>query len=186
MKIYTRTGDNGETSLLYGGRFRKSETIFEILGTLDELNAHLGLAAVYKHTKVKKLILSLQSDLFFIGAELADTRVSKTKFDFLIEKTTNLESQIDLIDSKLPQLKNFILPGGSLTASYLHLSRAICRRLERILVTYVGHSKKTSIDYSPLLKYINRLSDLLFVLSRYTNKLQLKKDIIWSGYVKKI
>lgn len=186
MKIYTRTGDNGETSLLYGGRFRKSETIFEILGTLDELNAHLGLVCTYKNIKVRKLVSTLQSDLFFVGATLADTRVSKSKFEFLVEKTNYLETQIDLIDSKLPQLTNFILPGGSLTAAYLHLSRAICRRLERILVSYATHAKKDKMDYAPLLKYINRLSDLLFVLSRYVNKLQSKRDIIWSGYAKKI
>jgi len=169
MKIYTKTGDLGQTSLIYGGRFAKSEDIFEVLGTLDELNALLGLMP-------SNQIATIQSCLFELGALLANQMAKSADFAIFGDYTSQLEDTIDDLEEKLPTLRNFILPGGSSKAAYFHLARAVCRRLERALVRLY---KKRTIGRKYTFMYINRLSDLLFVLARTTNHKLRKKDIIW-------
>jgi cob(I)alamin adenosyltransferase len=175
-KIYTKKGDNGETSLLYGGKFSKSEPIFDVLGTLDELNANLGLIRTDKNPFLEKIITSVQSDLFVIGASLADYQEKGSLVINYSKKTITLEKYIDKISSKIPELRNFILPKGSINSVYLHLCRAVCRRLERQIVKLMNQNESVNKGLS---KYINRLSDLLFVLARYVNLDEGNKDFIW-------
>jgi len=161
VPIYTKTGDKGITGLPGGKRLAKSNALFAILGTIDELNAHLGFAGSLK------IVKQIQKELFELGASIAGG--SKFAGD-----VTELEKHIDVIDKKLPPLRNFILPGGTLEASHLHLARTVCRRLERLLA-------KTPQKYikKGILKYVNRLSDLLFVLARNANYTSKVSDIIW-------
>ncbi len=181
-KIYTGQGDEGKTRL-YGGRIVfKDDPRIEVCGTLDELNCIVGLVLSVKSAgRLKKVLRSVQNDLFLISAELAapDMKGKKTfKIKFNHQKIRELESGIDDLDRKLPPLKNFILPGsGTLTASQLHLARSVCRRAERRLVTLSRHEK---ID-SNIRIYLNRLSDLFFMLARYANHIQNKNDIIWKN-----
>lgn len=174
MKIYTKKGDLGKTSLyLSKKRLAKSKKIFTVLGTVDELNASLGLASKVKIKSVQEVVISIQNDLFYIGFLLASPSRNQNLFE---QKTLNLEKNIDKFDSQLPPLKNFILPSGSVYSIYFHISRAVCRRLERNLVLYIGQKRK---GFTDILKYINRLSDLLFVLARYVNYRASVRDIIW-------
>jgi len=168
--IYTKTGDDGTTSLFNNQRCTKSDPVFDVLGTLDELNSCLGFLHIYKNDEIVKLIKNIQRDLLLLGSHIAG---SESNLSIWEDKCSQFEKIIDEYDSKLEDLHNFILPGGSLFSSYLNLSRSVCRRLERSLVKY--HS---STEY---LKYINRLSDLLFVLARYINKLEEIPDSIWKG-----
>ena len=181
-KIYTGQGDGGKTRL-YGGRIvYKDDPRIEVCGTLDALNCIVGLVLSIKSAGwLKKVLRPVQNDLFLISAELA-APVKKGKKAFKIkfnqQKIRELESGIDDLERQLPPLKNFILPGsGTLAASQLHLARSVCRRAERRLVTLSRHEK---ID-SNILIYLNRLSDLFFMLARYANHIQNKKDIIWKN-----
>jgi cob(I)alamin adenosyltransferase len=167
-KIYTKTGDDGYTKNLLGKRKPKSDLEFEIVGTLDELNACLGLLHTSKNKKLLAQIRELQSDLLTIGALVSGFKSSNK--DEFSKRVSKLESLIDAYDAKNKPLKNFILPGGSFESGILHYTRTICRRLERLLVRHVK-------DVSVLI-YINRLSDLLFVLARFFNS-KGKKDILW-------
>ena len=180
-KIYTKTGDNGETSLYFGERFFKSENIFDILGNLDELNSFLGLTYTSrsKDKKIKALVIKLQRELFNLGAVLATVKekTALSEIQLYEGKVKELERHIDEIDKKLPVLKNFIIPSGDIKAVYFHVARAICRRVERNLVKEVKNNERTELI--PIIKYINRLSDLLFTLARYSNKLSDKKEIVW-------
>jgi cob(I)alamin adenosyltransferase len=178
MSIYTKTGDKGETSLYSGGKFPKSSQVFEVLGNMDELNASLGLVKAPKSKEINTQIHKIQSELFEIGTYIADQRKTAEADEFLKTRTESLESLIDLWDKELPELKNFILPGGTNTAAQLHLSRAICRRLERSLVRYLEEEKLEETEYR---KYFNRLSDLLFVMARYSNHKGGVSDIIWGS-----
>ena len=163
--IYTRTGDKGETSLIRGERFPKSHYIFEVLGNIDELNSTLGFLSETPVKEIRDYANSIQADLFEISAYIAERKTVK-----LDDKIKDIEKLIDKLDSKLPPLKNFILSGGSRYAVYLHLCRSICRKTERHVV------KANMTTYTP---YFNRLSDLLFILARYTNMKLHKKDVKW-------
>ncbi len=171
--IYTRTGDSGETSLFGGSRVPKTHQRIVAIGTIDELNAIIGvISSLTKTKKIKTILETIQSDLFSIGAELANTKSEKVTSSQNIEF---LEKNIDELDSKLNQLRNFILPGGILVASQSQLARSISRRAEREVLKLHSTAKVNQ----EILKYLNRLSDFFFVLSRYFNKAAGSKEIIW-------
>ena len=178
MKIYTRTGDSGETSLFGGTRVGKDDPRVAAYGDVDELNAHLGLARAHAaDAEIEAEIARLQRDLFALGAQLADptaqvgAKVSKAVVrDGDVER---LEHVIDTFDAELPPLKNFILAGGSPCGAALHVARAVCRRAERGMVALDPPIEPV------LLKYINRLSDLLFVLARTANQRASAAETIW-------
>lgn len=180
MKIYTKTGDNGETSLFGGKRVWKDDLRIAAYGTVDELNAVIGIALTEIDDKeLCSLLLSLQNELFVLGSDLA-TPLDKGNKGFVIpriekENYQRLELLIDKYEAKLPELKNFILPGGSKGAANLHLARTVCRRAEREVVSL---SKNEEIN-SEVEIYLNRLSDLLFVLARYQNFITGTADINW-------
>ncbi len=176
MKIYTKNGDNGSTTIATGKKIKKSSQILWVIGTLDELNASLGFLHNYKEKKLVTLVINLQKDLMGLGSLIAGAKVS---LDFE-EKTTELENIIDSYESKLPKLSNFILQGGTQEANYLHTARVICRRLERELVK-LFKTEKMHLQYHKVGKYVNRLSDLLFVLARYVNFKSGHKEIIWKN-----
>jgi cob(I)alamin adenosyltransferase len=181
MKIYTRTGDDGTTGLIGGARVRKSDARLECTGTIDELNASLGLAAVAMDGQMRELVLQIQNDLFVIGAHLASPDAPCTPSNGLPlldeQLIARLEMQIDTANDELPPLQNFILPGGSEVAARLHLSRTICRRAERLLVDFAMDRPTPSI----LLTYLNRLSDWLFVHARLANHRAGVGDVIWKA-----
>lgn len=170
MKIYTRTGDRGETGLFDGTRVAKSHGRVEACGEVDELNAWLGLARASRlDPDLDEVIGTIQRDLFALGASLADpgrkiaARVEKAALT--TEDISNLERIIDRLEAALPALRRFLLPGGSESGALLHLARAACRRAERRVVS-LGVA-----DVDPIvLTYVNRLSDLLFVMARTVNQ----------------
>ncbi len=153
-KVYTRGGDEGFAATLLWGRRRKSDDIFEVVGTLDELNSFLGWAASHSSVEVLRPV---QNDLFEIGFAV----MSAQPFDPEGLRVAWLEAQIDRIDAENPPLTRFILPGGSPPAAAVHCARAVCRRAERVLVAFEASA--------PIIRYLNRLSDLLFVLGRRLN-----------------
>ena len=159
MPIYTRIGDKGDTITLSGKKVSKDDPRVEAYGLVDELNASIGVAMAFSDDNEIKEVLSIaQKDLFIIGAELA---IEKGAKKLTPSKTEKLEKSIDKIEPKLPYLANFVIPGGSKTAALLHHARTISRRAERRIVSA---SKIVKIN-PEILKYINRLSDLLFVLA---------------------
>ena len=165
MKIYTKTGDKGLTSLIGGTRVAKHHIRIESYGTVDELNSHIGLIACQEIDPHHKVILKeIQDRLFTIGSSLAaDPEKSKMKIpDLLEEDITLLETEIDLMNEVLPELRHFILPGGNTLVSYCHLARCVCRRAERLTVALA----ETSFVDTKVTVYLNRLSDYLFVLGR--------------------
>ncbi|MEX0779472.1 MAG: cob(I)yrinic acid a,c-diamide adenosyltransferase [Balneolales bacterium] len=168
MKIYTKTGDTGETSLFGGQRVSKTNVRIEACGQVDELNSTLGLARSFHPTKVNETLLQrLQNELFVLGADLATPPSRETKIERINEAhITFLESQIDALQEELQPLQFFILPGGTSAASTLHLSRTVCRRAERACI----HCAETEDINNDAVIYLNRLSDLLFVMTRYENK----------------
>ncbi|HRN86424.1 MAG TPA: cob(I)yrinic acid a,c-diamide adenosyltransferase [Candidatus Dojkabacteria bacterium] len=183
MKIYTKTGDKGETSLYGGTRVAKDSAIIDAIGNVDELNASIGLAiskipSLKKYAEIQKILLEIQYHLFKVGGDLASpfdinqklkqVRISEVEVEYL-------EENIDNIEKKLETLRNFILPGGSEIGAILHLSRSICRRAERSVVYANEENKLNPI----LIIYLNRLSDLLFVLARFTNKKQNIPEKSW-------
>jgi cob(I)alamin adenosyltransferase len=170
MKIYTKTGDAGETGLLGGARVPKDHPRVASYGDVDELNAVLGLVRAHApEPGASKLLLEIQRDLFALGAQLADPthRVASKKAKTAIPsaRIRRLEKAIDAREAKTPPLRHFVLPGGSRPAAFLHLARTVCRRAERSLVSL---AREAPLD-PRLLVYLNRLSDLLFVLARYEN-----------------
>ena len=174
MKIYTKTGDKGKTTLYGGQRILKSDLRVETYGFVDELNSLLGVViSVLPDKKIKNNLLDIQSDLLDIGSSLANPKVKKIQN--LEKKVMKFENDIDQITKKLPPLTNFILPGGSLGASMLHFARTVCRRVERRIVSL---SQKETIDFQ-ILVYFNRLSDLLFTYARYINLVDKNQDVIW-------
>jgi cob(I)alamin adenosyltransferase len=184
MKIYTKTGDNGETSLFGGERIPKDALRIEAYGTVDELNSVLGIArSLQPHKSILKVLDSLQNDLFVVGADLATPVTTKNNYVPRIKKNNihRLEKTIDTFQEHLKPLKTFILPGGSETASYLHLARTVCRRAERCTVRL---SRNEDIG-SFVIIYLNRLSDLLFVLARYANRIDNSDEIQWLGIKRK-
>jgi cob(I)alamin adenosyltransferase len=184
MKVYTKTGDKGDTSLFGGRRLPKSALRIDAYGTVDELNAHLGVVRALKPSaEVESILEQLQNQLFVLGADLAtpmDTVSPKTQ-RIQQDHIYNLEIIIDQIDAQLKPLQSFILPGGQLAGAQMHIARTICRRAER-LVDALG--RKEDIGNFPLV-YLNRLADLLFVLARYTNILAGIPETTWSDGSKK-
>lgn len=179
MKIYTKTGDSGQTSLFGGERVLKSDLRIETYGTVDELNAFLGMAAAEISDKeLKEVIKSIQNELFAAGTELATPveKQNKVKIPKISEETIyRIEKLIDKYDAKLPELKRFILPGGSKTSAILHIARTVCRRAERRVVEL-----SSTVEISGNIRiYLNRLSDFLFVLSRYANQINQIPDVEW-------
>jgi len=177
MKIYTKTGDAGDTGLFGGPRVRKDCPRIEAYGTVDEVNAVLGLArAEALSSDVDLLLARVQNELFELGAELATPDPQGKKTATLGEENVAaLEAAIDRHEAILPPLKQFILPGGTRAAALLHLARTVCRRAERRLVTL-----SASEPVSPnLIIYLNRLSDLLFVLARSVNHSASRADVPW-------
>jgi cob(I)alamin adenosyltransferase len=171
-KIFTRTGDSGTTGLADGSRVRKDVERVQAMGTVDELNSNIGvLLAEDMPGVIRTCLVDVQHDLFDLGGELSipghpvmtETHVAR------------LEAAIEDFNAGLPPLKDFILPGGSRAASLAHVARTVCRRAERRLVTLSQHEKIAP----PLLKYLNRLSDLLFVLGRALNRHGGCSDVLW-------
>ena len=171
-KIYTKGGDNGYTSIVGGKRVKKSSSIIEAISNVDELNAVLGFVINYLRSNQKKIIQNIQNDLFDLGADLA-TPLSRKKNTIRLSnnQTGYLEKEIDKINAELKPLTSFILPGGEKVSGLLHLARTISRRCE---ISIVKLKEKQKINLETL-KYVNRLSDLLFVLARQTNK----NEILW-------
>jgi cob(I)alamin adenosyltransferase len=180
-KIYTKTGDDGMTGLLGNRRVPKDDLRIEVYGTVDELNAALGLARAQRlDSAADTLVAELQNELFVVGAALADP-VAHGPFHNAVtgEHVTRLETAIDSLETELAPLAQFIVPGGTPAAAQLHLARAICRRAERLVVRL---DQKSEEDVpKPLLVYLNRLSDLLFVLARAVNHRAGVADTPWKG-----
>jgi len=180
VKIYTKGGDSGDTSLFGGDRVRKSSYRIEAYGTVDELNSAIGLAlTVCQHQDLTGILEDTQHDLFVLGSDLATPLAKKNAAITRIseQEAQKLESVIDEIELKLPPLTSFILPGGSELAARLHMCRTICRRAERAIVEL---SDNETLNAASVL-YINRLSDFLFVLARYANLLEDTADINWKS-----
>ncbi len=180
IKIYTKTGDKGETGLPGGGRVPKDAKVTEVCGSIDELNTVLGLArAARVPDDVDRLLDRIQSRLFDLGAEVARLG-AETHSARRIEATDvqALEEAIDQFEAELPPLRNFILPGGAFAAAQLHFARAVCRRAERWLVGLMREVPGLSPE---ILIYLNRLSDLLFVLARVVNLRAGQPETIWRG-----
>ena len=176
-KIYTKTGDKGKTSLASGKRVNKDHIRIKSYGSIDELNSILGIVRETISKKNKKMISEIQNDLFDLGADLATPIVSKPKFKPLRiteKQVSKIEKWIDQFNKNLSPLNSFILPGGSLSASYLHNGRTVARRAETNIVTL---SSREKVNPQALI-YINRLSDLFFVMARAENN-NGKKDILW-------
>ena len=169
MKIYTKTGDNGTTGLLGGTRVPKDHLRVAAYGDVDELNALLGLVKSEAEGSLSRLLGQIQRDLFALGAQLADpsARVARRKAKATVgaAQTRRLERAIDKAEAGLPALTAFILPGGTSLGAHLHLARTVCRRAERAVITL---NRDSPLD-PRLLEYVNRLSDLLFVLARAAN-----------------
>lgn len=179
MKIYTKTGDDGTTSLFDGTRVLKDHKRVCLYGELDELNGVIGLVVSYlDDADFRAELHEVQKDLFALGAQLANPshKKQKQKSDFSEEKVLRLEKQIDTMERSLKPMTSFILPGGTNAASALHLARTICRRAERSLVHF-NHAV-TELD-DIFIRYVNRLSDYLFVAARYANFLEDQEDIPW-------
>jgi len=183
MKIYTHTGDDGSTGLFGGNRVQKSHPRIRAYGTVDEVNSALGLAIAHlpatgAFDTVRTHLTDCQNDLFAIGADLATPFESKASVPRIgDENVASVENAIDEMEAQLPPLSRFIVPGGHPAAAALHLARTTCRRAEREVVDAM-HGE----SLNPLaVKYLNRLSDLLFVAARHVNRLAEIPDVIWEG-----
>ena len=178
MKIYTRTGDDGSTGLFGAGRVAKDHARIEAIGAVDETNAAIGTAhaAAGDQPKLQKLLYELQHYLFDAGADLATPLESRARTRRItIGHTTKLENAIDNLSEPLEPLKHFVLPGGCDLAARLHLARVVCRRAERRVVTLSGHENVNE----QVVIFLNRLSDMLFVLARRANLGANVPDICW-------
>jgi cob(I)alamin adenosyltransferase len=178
MKIYTKTGDTGTTSLLGGTRVLKSELKIESYGTLDELNAWIGvLRDSNSDERTRDTLKEIQDRLFTMGAELAsEPEQNKQKLPDLFEKDIErLEHEMDQMNEVLPAMTHFVLPGGHLAVSYAHVARTVCRRAERNIVRLTEHEKVNPL----IIRYVNRLSDYLFVLSRWMSKELSAEEVKW-------
>jgi cob(I)alamin adenosyltransferase len=180
MKIYTRTGDQGETGLFGGKRVSKDDARVEAYGSVDEANAAIGLALAHCRVESVRLVLTeLQADLFTLGAELASVPGTEAKLGIALlteADVTRLEQAIDAAEAGLPPLKNFILPGGPPDVAALHLARTVARRAERRVLTL---SQREPLR-SSVLVYLNRLADLLFVLARQEQHETGGTDVPWA------
>ena len=179
MKIYTKTGDKGETSLFGGKRMPKDSLRIEAYGTVDEVNSIIGVCRSLNTAKeIDQIFQELQNDLFVLGADLATPISSSSKESRRIQPTdvSRLERHIDVIEPHLTPLNAFILPGGNRTASMVHFARTVCRRAERLVVQL---SREENIGDQPVI-YLNRLSDLLFVMARWINALSNTGETQWN------
>lgn len=189
MKIYTKTGDGGTTSLFGGKRVDKNSLRIETYGNVDELNSQIGTVIAQNPVNdVTKKLTRIQKELFILGCDLASPNEVKVSTSLKLRgaskvprvkksMVTKLEREIDKWSTTLPQLKKFILPGGGQIGAKLHLARTVARRVERSIVELASQEK---INKNALI-YINRLSDWFFVLARLVNKMEDKKEIIWKG-----
>lgn len=180
LKIYTKTGDKGETGLLDGSRVGKDHLRVASYGEIDELSAVLGcVRAESRDARLRALLQEIQRDLFALGAQLADPKARvasrKAKAALPPDRVKLLEDTIDRLEAKMPPLRAFILPGGSRVGSLLHLARTVCRRAERSVVA-LAH--REVVDPQALV-YVNRLSDLLFVLARSENRRRRRPEETW-------
>ncbi len=179
MRIYTRQGDKGQTTLFDGTRVAKNNIRLHTYGTLDELNSVLGTAAaICPHESLRRSVFAVQQQLFDLGADLATPLGSKNSARirrFTAEDAAALEPQIDAAEASLLPLKTFVLPGGSPLAAQLHVARTVCRRAERYLVELM---ELEDVGPGPLV-YLNRLGDLLFTWARLANHLEGVADIPW-------
>lgn len=181
VRIYTKTGDDGTTGLLGPGRVAKDNLRVEAYGTVDELNAALGVARSQGlDPDANALVARLQEELFVLGSALADPAPDGPFHHAITDRhVEDLESTIDQLEDALEPLTQFILPGGAPSAAQLHLARTICRRAERLAVTL---SRQAGQDVpGVIIVYLNRLSDLLFVLARFVNRRAGVADILWKG-----
>ena len=182
-KIYTRTGDAGTTALGTGERVPKHSSRIAAYGTIDETNAFIGVARIHargEHPDVDAMLGRIQNDLFDLGADLTmperGPKPARERLRVSEAQVKRLEDEIDAMNSQLSPLRSFVLPGGSAAAAALHVARTVCRRAERAMVELAGQPDEGVT--APALKYINRLSDLLFVASRYVNE-RGKGDVLW-------
>lgn len=177
QNLYTRTGDSGTTGLLGGKRIHKDSLRIQAIGEVDELNCHIGvIRSLCRDEQINNLLRELQDLLFELGAELAHPTSSR----LIQPHAARVEQFIDRLDESLPPLRTFILPGGDLTAAQCHLARSVCRRAERSLfrLAHTDHVNSAS------LQFLNRLSDLLFVVARTMNHRSGTADIPWKSLAK--
>lgn len=192
-KIYTRTGDNGTTSIIGGQRISKDSARLEAYGTMDELSSHLGLLAAYTDDKgIKDDITHIQCNIFNISTFFAtDVSFAPIYPSARIDATevVELEGKIDVMNEKLPKLKSFVLPGGTVAAAQCHVCRTVCRRAERRIIAFYAEAFHDNDDKEDealvlagvMLRYVNRLSDYLFVLSRNLNIIESVEEKIWQN-----
>jgi len=181
-KLYTKTGDDGTTGLFSGKRVSKHHVRIKAYGTVDELNAWVGLIRNDKIAdETNSFLIKIQYELMIIASQLADDTSTKTPklsgkiVPIAFENVTEIESEIDKINNELPELKNFIIPGGHVLISYTHLARCTCRRAERFITELKGEEEVSSV----IIAYINRLSDYLFILARKLSKDFEVEEIKW-------
>jgi cob(I)alamin adenosyltransferase len=176
MKIYTKTGDDGTTGVQGGKRISKSNLRIKAYGAIDELNATIGLVLSKKFDDdIEDLLRNIQKDLFVAGSDLSNPDLSNMKNRITVEMVSNIEKNIDRLENKLPSITNFILPGGHEVASLIHIARTIARRAETMAIS-LNEKEKINDECK---KFLNRLSDLLFVIARTVNKKNGFNDIIW-------
>lgn len=180
MKIYTKTGDNGTTSLIGGTKVLKSNERIEAYGTIDELNAHIGLCRdLITDDHTRSMLKEIQDRLFTIGAALACDPDKETKMkipDLHVADVDLLEKEMDKMDGQLEPLQKFILPGGHPTVSQIHIARCVCRRTERLVVNLLIRDQEHE---TLIIQYMNRLSDYLFILGRYIAKQLQVQETSW-------
>jgi cob(I)alamin adenosyltransferase len=177
VKIYTKTGDKGETSLVSGERLSKADNQIDLYGDVDELNSIIGIVNCYSSDDIKIHLSAIQNKLFDLGSNLACESSAREKYklpQITQANVTDLEILIDNYSNDLPPLKNFILPGGHPSAAFLHQARTVCRRVERKLIGSKIEKPQNSVEY------LNRLSDLFFVLSRAVNFSNKVEEVLWS------
>ena len=181
-RIYTRTGDDGTTALGTGERRPKCDLRIAAYGTIDEVNAGIGLARLHtaNDQRIDAMLARIQNDLFDLGADLCSPDKGKgpggERLAIVDSQVTRLEQEIDALNANLSPLRSFVLPGGTPAAAALHLARTICRRAERLIVE-LSHRPDESVSQA-VIKYVNRLSDFLFVASRYVND-NGARDVLW-------
>lgn len=190
-KVYTRTGDDGTTHCFKSGRVAKDDVLIESIGSVDELNSLVGLLVSHleessDHQQESKQLKSIQNRLFDVGGALA-TYSAEKQFSELLSRIDEspLEDWIDRMDTELTEIRQFILPGGTMVASQTHVCRSVCRRAERnvvgVLASFETESESIRNGILKLIRYLNRLSDYLFVLSRYFNKLAGCDEVFWTS-----
>ncbi len=177
MKIYTHMGDNGETTVIGGKRLAKDDAMIEACGQIDELNSVIGIVIAFSDdAELREMLSGIQRTLFVIGADIATPMGEKIAIPrFSPSKVSDMEALIDKMEQDLPKIESFVLPGGSRTASLMHLARTVCRKAERRMVALNRHEKVNEA----ILSYLNRLGDLLFVLARTINYRKKVPETLW-------